>query len=304
MTKARYQINLFKAKHEEWNTADRLYCPVPSCSAFIPPRLFLGPGHLGAPPSSPPPEVEQQGEAEGSVSKVVGPPGSIVTKAKVACPECHSLICTSCHSLTHDGNCPQTDLDPELALTLERWKIKRCPKCRTGLRKMYGCNHVECHCGAHFCYACMRPFLECDGECADDDEDDVDDIDEDDLDGRDQWYDGDGREIGEEPATDRADIWGCLHNWRPVYPATVEVDRHVECHRCFAAVDLGKVKPTSEVDGAANVDGEDTVMDGTSTTELPGLQTINHLSQLAVISLWDCRCGRVLCNVCKEIEEN
>lgn len=33
---------LFMAKYEEWSATDRVYCPVPSCSAFIPRRMIPG----------------------------------------------------------------------------------------------------------------------------------------------------------------------------------------------------------------------------------------------------------------------
>ncbi|KAL2071594.1 hypothetical protein VTL71DRAFT_12829 [Oculimacula yallundae] len=34
------ETNLYKVKFEEWNTPNRIYCPVLNCSTFIPPRLI------------------------------------------------------------------------------------------------------------------------------------------------------------------------------------------------------------------------------------------------------------------------
>ncbi|KAG8829344.1 hypothetical protein FRC17_006734 [Serendipita sp. 399] len=31
-------------------------------------------------------------------------------------------------------------------------KITPCPKCKTYVEKIYGCNHITCRCGAHFCF--------------------------------------------------------------------------------------------------------------------------------------------------------
>ena len=90
------------------------------------------------------------------------------TTSRVTCPKCSALVCTKCRSLTHGGECPKTDLDPELESQLKKWKIKRCPKCRTGVRKVFGCPHIACRCGAHFCFQCLKPILQCVG-CDDED---------------------------------------------------------------------------------------------------------------------------------------
>jgi hypothetical protein len=123
-------------------------------------------------------------------------------KSNVTCLSCTTSICTSCHSFTHRGPCAESDIDPELAASLKKWKIKRCPKCRTGVRKMFGCAHIECRCGAHFCYECLLPINICDGSC-EDDPDESDPLDhvfaEDDLDGRAGFHEGDGHEFGNEP---------------------------------------------------------------------------------------------------------
>lgn len=31
---------------------------------------------------------------------------------------------------------------------------------------MYGCSHMQCTCGAHWCWWCLRSIDECQGDCA------------------------------------------------------------------------------------------------------------------------------------------
>ena len=33
-------------------------------------------------------------------------------------------------------------------------EVRPCPKCNTGWEKSYGCNHMTCTCGTHFCWGC------------------------------------------------------------------------------------------------------------------------------------------------------
>eukprot|EP00929_Paragymnodinium_shiwhaense_P109640 TRINITY_DN76118_c0_g1_i1.p1 TRINITY_DN76118_c0_g1~~TRINITY_DN76118_c0_g1_i1.p1 ORF type:complete len:396 (-),score=36.70 TRINITY_DN76118_c0_g1_i1:172-1359(-) len=36
--------------------------------------------------------------------------------------------------------------------------IQRCPKCRQGIEKRRGCDHMKCPCGAEFCYICGADY--------------------------------------------------------------------------------------------------------------------------------------------------
>ena len=146
------QIELYKAKYEEWATTDRIYCPVPTCSAFIPPRLYI---KIRQGPSTP-----HKDPFNSNPSTQIGTPKKDI-KPHVACPTCAVSVCTKCRALRHIGECPESDLDPVLEEQLKKWKIKRCPKCRAGVRRMYGCSHIECRCGAHFCWECLLPINQC-----------------------------------------------------------------------------------------------------------------------------------------------
>jgi ATP-dependent RNA helicase DHX8/PRP22 len=36
--------------------------------------------------------------------------------------------------------------------------VKSCPSCGYTIEKTEGCNHVECRCGSHICWACLENF--------------------------------------------------------------------------------------------------------------------------------------------------
>lgn len=113
------------------------------------------------------------------------PPHVIASASTFACPKCHIAICTSCKQIEHGGTpCDSAESDQELAM-LESFGYKRCPRCKAGVKKMFGCSHMQCLCGAHWCYWCQRSIDECDGACSQrDEEDDEEDYhsDEDEVD--------------------------------------------------------------------------------------------------------------------------
>jgi hypothetical protein len=172
-------------------------------------------------------------------------------KPHVKCPTCTTEICTRCRSFFHLGSCPKSDIDPELEAQLKVWKVKRCPKCRTGVRKMFGCSHIECRCGAHFCWECLLPINECDGQC--DDGFDPYDVPEgyfaeDDLDGRaSRGMNMDDQDaLGGEPYGPVVEQgWACNHSWIPALQTSSDLGKsqrvNWECHRCFRVTKIGDV---------------------------------------------------------------
>ena len=114
----------YKLKYEEFCTPKPFYCPVPTCSTFLPPR------HLKT--------MNQYGH--------------------VACRTCTSISCTKCRQLAE----PDHKCIPNAVLSkIKALQYKLCPKCGTGVLKMYGCDHIRCHCGAHWCWACERSIDVC-----------------------------------------------------------------------------------------------------------------------------------------------
>jgi hypothetical protein len=163
------EVAVFRSKYDEWSTPNPMYCPVPVCSAFIPDRLL--PHHIRA-------------KDRKRVDSGVGVPSSDT----FACPTCDASICGDCRQSAHPGSlCSihEFGLDAETAELLKKWGYKQCPKCNHGVKRMFGCNHMECRCGAHFCWVCMHDLDDCGRTCYDDNEEDYDtdaDPDEDDED--------------------------------------------------------------------------------------------------------------------------
>ena len=150
------EIDLYKEKHDEWSTADRCYCPLPTCSAFLPPRLFP---ELSA-SQRPHTDVleEEDLNMEPDPWNTGPPPRPIIN-----CPKCTVAICVKCVQIVHaKRDCSRDDgMTPELTNELERIGYKRCPKCRAAVRKTYGCRHMRCRCGAQWCWYCYLSVLDC-----------------------------------------------------------------------------------------------------------------------------------------------
>ncbi|CAD0113735.1 unnamed protein product [Aureobasidium uvarum] len=89
-----------------------------------------------------------------------------------SCPGCHIGICPSCKQVAHFGQpCDTAAQDHELAM-LETYGYKKCPRCGHGVKRMYGCRHMQCRCGAHWCWGCLRTFDECACDSGDSDSED------------------------------------------------------------------------------------------------------------------------------------
>ncbi|KAI0970303.1 hypothetical protein F4678DRAFT_480535 [Xylaria arbuscula] len=77
------------------------------------------------------------------------------------CNQCLQLICRSCHKSHAGRSCSEH----EACETFEIWKrensdtVKDCPKCRTTMAKIDGCDHIQCGgCYTHLCWVCMATF--------------------------------------------------------------------------------------------------------------------------------------------------
>ncbi|RMZ11566.1 hypothetical protein D0862_02905 [Hortaea werneckii] len=94
----------FEAKMEELDSKNRIYCHVPTCSAFI--------------------GVDHRNE-------------SVAT-----CPACGKETCVKCKAAKHDGECPEDkELSEVLNLAKEAgWQ--KCPGCSRVLELARGCHHM------------------------------------------------------------------------------------------------------------------------------------------------------------------
>ncbi|KAG2597581.1 ATP-dependent RNA helicase DEAH12, chloroplastic-like [Panicum virgatum] len=84
---------------------------------------------------------------------------------RFVCGSCYVEICTKCHLQYHPFiSCEaykEYKSDPDA--TLREWRkgkenVKSCPSCGYTIEKTEGCNHVECRCGSHICWACLENF--------------------------------------------------------------------------------------------------------------------------------------------------
>ncbi len=171
---------MYAAKCEESLTQNRLYCPAPTCSTFIPPRSY-----------APVDERNTVAEIDGIRLQL-----SVISvdrdgiKPETKCPACSLVFCTGCRGEPHISpgendvlpRCTRLDIhsDPKLERNLTKWGVKRwyvsslptivigflaymslvinSPKCRCCVRLMSGCSHVRCQCQFEFCFKCLAEW--------------------------------------------------------------------------------------------------------------------------------------------------
>lgn len=95
-----------------------------------------------------------------------------------ACPKCFMGICAECKQVAHPLKpCDTTSRDHEAAM-IATFGYKQCPKCGHAVKRMFGCRHMQCQCGAHWCWSCQKPIDECEvSGCGGDEESDFEDED-------------------------------------------------------------------------------------------------------------------------------
>ncbi|KAF9334149.1 hypothetical protein BG006_002654 [Podila minutissima] len=94
----------------------------------------------------------------------------------VTCPECKSSFCASCAVPFHRGlSCEEyraqaqvgdTEEDRAMLQLVKDRHWRHCPSCRFVIEKQVGCNHMVCHCGQSFCYACGYAWDEMEARCS------------------------------------------------------------------------------------------------------------------------------------------
>ena len=226
------EITLYKEKFEEWRTMSPVYCPATECAAFIPYRLFPLEKRVSQ-KKKPRPDVEMMvfeeamvfyGQMVRELVPSEGPSEWGLERAKsspdlvtVECPKCATQVCCDCKGVAHPATpCKNSvlDIDPDLEAVLKTLKIKRCPKCHSGVRKMFGCSHILCRCGCQWCWQCNQDIVTCDETgCVDyESEDDEEEYEEDDgadpddaylLDSTPAWDNEDEGSDDEEDENDR-----------------------------------------------------------------------------------------------------
>lgn len=164
----------FKERFSQWISTYRMYCPNPRCSAPIPDHYIRSLTRSTD-------EAVQDTMTDGQ-SRVVQKHDRPQLPNTILCRECLTSVCTSCRRVAHGGQ--QCDLSEakETERMLAKLKYKTCPNCNTAVRRMFGCPHMQCHCGAHWCWHCKSPIMDCNGaheeENEDDEGEDEDEVDE------------------------------------------------------------------------------------------------------------------------------
>jgi IBR domain, a half RING-finger domain len=161
----------YRSKFEEWKTdaKDRVYCPKPICSTFIPLKQLRAAGKI--------PDETNTKEKRDSKDPAIPSLEKLAATPSIDCPKCTTVICITCKSFAHPMEpCKSETQNDEMLALLLKWGYKRCPRCGHGTRKMFGCSHMQCVCGAHWCWGCERGFNECErnGGCEWDEDDDED----------------------------------------------------------------------------------------------------------------------------------
>ncbi|MBA0551859.1 hypothetical protein Golob_022720 [Gossypium lobatum] len=103
-----------------------------------------------------------------SVYRVADPetPGELFV-----CGACYTETCTRCHGEYHPYlSCEKyREFKEDPDISLKEWckgkeQVKTCPVCGYIIEKIDGCNHIECKCGRHVCWACLEVFT-CSDDC-------------------------------------------------------------------------------------------------------------------------------------------
>ncbi|KAF8247145.1 hypothetical protein K440DRAFT_552079, partial [Wilcoxina mikolae CBS 423.85] len=128
-TLSRSERNVYKAKLAEYQVpyGDRLHCPRPTCSAWIPPA-----------------DIDN-------------------AQYDFKCRKCKHKICRYCRGPTHPAGteCPK---DTGIAAVIDiahqnGWR--RCYQCHAVVERSTGCRHMTCRCKAEFCYICGAKWKTC-----------------------------------------------------------------------------------------------------------------------------------------------
>ena len=80
------------------------------------------------------------------------------------CPLCKKSYCLKCRTEWHlNKTCQEYQSEKSVKendIKFEEYvkgnNFKQCPNCKRWVEKTYGCNHITCRCGTHFCYSCGK----------------------------------------------------------------------------------------------------------------------------------------------------
>ena len=127
----------FQAKAKEFSTPAnaRVYCCIPTCSAFL--------GNAE--------EVKQ--------NRLVHWMSSY---SNLRCDNCRVETCVDCRQRAHPNDtCKQNNAAEQVKNLARSQGWQTCPACKRIIELAFGCNHMTCYCGCEFCYECAARWKTC-----------------------------------------------------------------------------------------------------------------------------------------------
>ncbi|KAF5353321.1 hypothetical protein D9756_007983 [Leucocoprinus leucothites] len=137
-------LTTFQAKAKEFGTpADaRVYCCVPTCSAFL--------GNAE--------EAKRNRTLDWAALYWASPD----SPAKLQCDKCWVETCVECRQRTHPNNtCQQNGAADQVKDLARAQGWQTCPSCKRIIELAFGCNHMTCYRGYEFCYECAARWKTC-----------------------------------------------------------------------------------------------------------------------------------------------
>lgn len=116
-------IELYQRKAREFDTKDRVYCHISTCSTF-----------LG---------------------------GATAAPEALRCSECRAETCGSCKHAAHHGRTCDARLEDAMLEFAKEQGWQRCPTCKYLVGRTEGCNRMLCRCNHTFCYLCGAAWKTC-----------------------------------------------------------------------------------------------------------------------------------------------
>lgn len=127
----------YRAALEKYLSVKNVYCPVRTCSAFIPDRLIPIAHTSNSSGDRGPVDLPEKPTKEG---------GPVDLPDTFPCPACKASVCTRCYRVDHQPNACRDDgrreADEYESEMLTKFGYKQCPRCGEAVTRMFGCRHM------------------------------------------------------------------------------------------------------------------------------------------------------------------